>query len=215
MAKDPAVLFYTSDFMMGTSTMTNEQVGMYIRLLCIQHQSKFISEEDMNFICPTHDKKVLSKFIKNLDGTYYNDRMKIEAEKRKEYCLSRSKNKKNTSFQSSYVEHMNNISISHVQHMENENENNKIIVSKIPKIEEVIKFFKDRGYIEKSAEQFFYHWEEFEWKNKKGIINWKEQAAGWFKDEYKIENQKKVLPDNIYPGSIFSGTMNKDGSINP
>ena len=47
MAKDPAVLFYTSDFLSGTFTMTNEQVGMYIRLLCLQHQKGKLSEKDM------------------------------------------------------------------------------------------------------------------------------------------------------------------------
>jgi len=31
--KDPAVLFYTQDFLTGTFTMTDEQVGKYIRLL--------------------------------------------------------------------------------------------------------------------------------------------------------------------------------------
>ena len=34
MAKDPAVLFYTNDFLSRTFTMTDEQVGKYIRLLC-------------------------------------------------------------------------------------------------------------------------------------------------------------------------------------
>jgi len=30
MAKDPAVLLYTQDFLVGTITMTNEQRGKYI-----------------------------------------------------------------------------------------------------------------------------------------------------------------------------------------
>ena len=38
MAKDPAFLFYSNDFLTGTYTMTDEQVGKYIRLLCLQHQ---------------------------------------------------------------------------------------------------------------------------------------------------------------------------------
>ena len=32
MSKDPAVLFYTSDFLTGTMTMNDSQVGQYIRL---------------------------------------------------------------------------------------------------------------------------------------------------------------------------------------
>jgi uncharacterized protein YdaU (DUF1376 family) len=38
MAKDPAFLFYPSDFLTGTMFMNNEQIGIYIRLLCSQHQ---------------------------------------------------------------------------------------------------------------------------------------------------------------------------------
>ena len=43
--KDPAFLFYSSDFLSGTFTMTNEQIGKYIRLLCIQHQKYILSEK--------------------------------------------------------------------------------------------------------------------------------------------------------------------------
>ena len=36
--KDPAFLFYPSDFLTGTMFLNNDQVGIYIRLLCSQHQ---------------------------------------------------------------------------------------------------------------------------------------------------------------------------------
>ena len=68
MSKDPAVLFYTSDFLTGTMTMTNDQVGMYIRLLCLQHQKNFLSEKDMLSICKSYDEDVFSKFEKNYQG---------------------------------------------------------------------------------------------------------------------------------------------------
>ena len=32
--KDPAFLLYYTDFLVGTAFMTNEEVGMYIRILC-------------------------------------------------------------------------------------------------------------------------------------------------------------------------------------
>ena len=38
MSKDPAILFYTGDFITGTLTMTDDQRGKYILLLCLQHQ---------------------------------------------------------------------------------------------------------------------------------------------------------------------------------
>jgi hypothetical protein len=88
MAKDPAVLFYTSDFLSGTFTMTNEQRGMYITLLCLQHQKGTLTESDMLSVCLTYVEQVYCKFIKN-GAEYYNERMKNEHEKRSNFCKSR------------------------------------------------------------------------------------------------------------------------------
>lgn len=104
MAKDPAVLFYTSDFLTGTMTMTHDQVGKYIRLLCLQHQKGPLSEKDMLNICGSHDEDVYGKFKKGEDGMYLNIRLLEETERRNKYCLSRSKNREGKG--STYVEHM-------------------------------------------------------------------------------------------------------------
>ena len=114
MAKDPAVLFYTSDFISGTYTMTDEQVGKYIRLLCLQHQKNRLSEKDMLYICKSYDVDIWCKFDKD-DAGYFNVRMHEESTKRKNYSESRKNNRK--------PKHMKNISESYVNHMENENEN--------------------------------------------------------------------------------------------
>lgn len=124
MAKDPAVLFYTSDFLTGTLTMDNEQVGKYIRLLCLQHQKGRLSEKDMMNICRTYDEDIFSKFIKDQSGKYFNERMEIEAIKRRNYSESRKKNK----MKKLNNEDMFNISSTYDEHMENEdvNENKDI-----------------------------------------------------------------------------------------
>lgn len=114
MPKDPAVLLYTSDFLSGTFTMSNEQVGKYIRLLCLQHQKGHLTEKDMLNICQSYDEEIYSKFDSQ-DGLYWNQRMFDEAEKRKNYTKSRSNNRKK------------NICQSYDNHMENENENEIII----------------------------------------------------------------------------------------
>ena len=119
MSKDPAFLFYSSDFLTGTALMTDEQIGKYIKLLCYQHQKGHLTERDMLKICLTHDEDILSKFEKDENGLYYNARLQQEVEKRKAYSESRRQNRTKKD--------MNNISNSYVQHMENENEN--IIVS--------------------------------------------------------------------------------------
>jgi hypothetical protein len=87
--KSPAILFYTSDFLTGTFFMTNEETGMYIRLLCMQHQKGHLSESDMNNVCSTHEN-VRSKFIKDKQGNFYNERMENEIIRRENFCKSRS-----------------------------------------------------------------------------------------------------------------------------
>lgn len=109
--KDPAVLFYTSDFITGTLTMTDAQRGKYIILLCLQHQQGYLTDDDMLNICKTYDEKIFSKFEKDALGYYYNKRMLLESEKRKSYSDSRRKNraKKEDNICESYDKHMENI----------------------------------------------------------------------------------------------------------
>jgi hypothetical protein len=108
MAKDPAVLFYTSDFLSGTFTMTNEQVGKYIRLLCLQHQKGKLSEKDMLSICSAYDVDIWDKF-KIEDGAFINERMYNEAIRRQKFSESRrnnAKSPKNDSTSKAYALHM-------------------------------------------------------------------------------------------------------------
>ena len=115
--KDPAILFYTSDFISGTLTMTDEQRGQYIMLLCLQHQKGFLTEKDMLNICKTQDEDIWDKFKKN-GKYYYNERMKYETEKRRLYSESRSMNRKGkVKKKKTYDKHMGN---------ENEDENKDI-----------------------------------------------------------------------------------------
>lgn len=80
--KDPAVLLYTQDFLVGTLTMTNEQRGKYILLLCYQHQKENkLTLNDLKLA--EGDEVVLERFPLHEDGYYYNDRMAMEIENRK------------------------------------------------------------------------------------------------------------------------------------
>jgi hypothetical protein len=120
MAKDPAVLFYTSDFLSGTFTMDNEQVGKYIRLLCLQHQKGKLSEKDMLSICKAYDNEIWDKF-KIEDGLYYNDRMYNETIRRQKFSESRRNNAKSPKKEST--------SEAYAQHMETETENKTITIN--------------------------------------------------------------------------------------
>jgi uncharacterized protein YdaU (DUF1376 family) len=80
--KDPAVLLYTQDFIVGTLTMTDEQRGKYILLLCYQHQKQNkLTLNDLKLA--DGDETILERFPLHSDGYYYNDRMAMEIENRK------------------------------------------------------------------------------------------------------------------------------------
>lgn len=118
--KDPAFLFYSQDFFMGTYGMTDAQVGQYIRLMCLQHTKGHLSEDVMaGAMGGELDAAVMSKFKIDENGLYYNERLEEEVSKRKRYSESRSKNRMGKS--ESHDNHMNNICDSHDEHMENEN----------------------------------------------------------------------------------------------
>jgi uncharacterized phage protein (TIGR02220 family) len=82
--KDPAFLFYPNDFILGTYTMTDEQVGIYIRLLAISHtKGGKLTESEFFKINHTKDTEVTCKFSIDEQGMYYNKRLLEEIEERK------------------------------------------------------------------------------------------------------------------------------------
>ena len=126
--KDPAFLFYSSDFLSGTLLMSDEDVGKYIRLLCLQHQKGHLKEKDMLSICKTFNEEIFNKFVKDNEGNYYNERLEYESNKRKAYSESRRNNRKKKEENETYEEDMKNICNTYEKHMGNENEN--IIINK-------------------------------------------------------------------------------------
>ena len=91
--KDPAFLFYSSDFLSGTMLMSDEEIGQYIKLLCLQHQKGHLKEKDILNICHSYNEDIFSKFKKDEEGNYYNERLEYEANKRKAYSESRRNNR--------------------------------------------------------------------------------------------------------------------------
>lgn len=82
MAKAPAVQFYVSDFLTGTTLMTNEEVGLYIRLLCLQAENGSVPDdpERMSIVYGPSVAKcwpaVRAKFISGEQpGTMVNEKM--------------------------------------------------------------------------------------------------------------------------------------------
>lgn len=130
--KDPAVLFYTSDFLADTTLWTYEELGRYIKLLCIQHLQDGVSEDDFIAVSDGY-KRVVDKFTLGDDGKYRNKRMQAEQERRQAYSESR-RNNINKRYSKTVCDtselHMNNICSTSELHMENENINENINVDK-------------------------------------------------------------------------------------
>lgn len=82
MSKDPAFLFYPSDFLTGVSDLTMEERGQYITLLCLQHQKHSLTIKAIKLSAGNVTADVLSKFQKDENGNYYNARLRLESEKR-------------------------------------------------------------------------------------------------------------------------------------
>lgn len=82
MSKDPAFLFYSSDFLTGVSDLTFEERGQYITLLCLQHQKGRLTKKAIQISIPNVSHDVLAKFKIDENGFYFNSRLEVESEKR-------------------------------------------------------------------------------------------------------------------------------------
>jgi len=93
MAKDPAFLFYTADFLAETMFFTSAQIGNYVKLLCAQHQTGHLSEDDMQSLCGgITDEKIFNRFVKDSNGKYYNQRLDLEMIRRREHSEKQRQN---------------------------------------------------------------------------------------------------------------------------
>ena len=187
MSKDPAVLFYTSDFLSGTFTMTNEQVGKYIRLLCLQHQKGKLTEKDMLSICQAYDLDIWEKF-EQLDGFFINNRMYDEAIRRSKFTESRrnnAKSVKNDRTSEAHAKHM-------PMHMETETET--ISVNKDIFINNIEPF---KNLLSESYQEFIDYWTE---PSKSGKLRYeaekffdiKRRVNTWLQNKNKYGNSKNT-----------------------
>lgn len=210
MSKDPAVLFYTSDFLSGTTFFTDEQTGQYIRLLCHQHQLGHIPFGHMTSHIIGQDSPVWTKFVKDENGLYYNIRMDEEKEKRINYCKSR---RNNISGKNQYSNSSGHKTKHMTSHMDNRNEdgnedgninillsNNKIKKQKKfkpPTLEQVIAYCREINS-ETDPKTFFYNYESQGWIKANGqpVLNWKSTIRTWDTRNTKKKTASDLLMED-------------------
>jgi hypothetical protein len=92
MAKDPAFLFYSQDFIVGVQTMTHEDRGKYITILCQMHQQGRLDEQTIRFLVGSVSDKLKAKFRIDEKGMWYNERLEMETARRNNFTESRRLN---------------------------------------------------------------------------------------------------------------------------
>jgi uncharacterized protein YdaU (DUF1376 family) len=98
--KNPAFQFYPADFIMGTSMMTAEETGGYIRLLCHQWAIGYIINKDnvLKQLTGVYDNDALQsikdKFVENDDGNLINERLEAVRQNYIEHQKKQSENGK-------------------------------------------------------------------------------------------------------------------------
>lgn len=224
--KDPAFLFYTQDFYVGTAFLTHEQTGKYIRLMCAQHQHGRLSEEMILQICGDLDRSVLQKFSVDENNLYYNVRLETEIEKRKRFSESRRKNIKKRWEDTSEIQvnnTSNTLEDTSVIHMENENiciESSSNISNNLekenskrkrkdfvaPSKEEMMSYAAEKGFDPSVGAQAWEYYSVADWKDAKGdqVLNWKQKMiASWFKNAQKgVKFQITNENDTNIPGYV-------------
>lgn len=195
MAKDPAFLFYSQDFITGTMFMNNEQVGIYIRLLCAQHQhGGAINKTAFNSMVG-ENAIVRSKFVEDEDG-FYNVRLMEEMGKRAVKSSNLTANAVKRWEKHNQMKCKSNANaLQKDMPTEDENEtevkNDKNVEkNKIPELTE----FLDTG--RKLCSKAKLNYDEFAYSIEVKYLAWKE--AGW-KDGYKgeIKNWKTKLANTL------------------
>jgi len=203
MSKDPAVLFYTSDFLTGTEFFSFEEKGKYVHLLCTQHQNGHLPESYMLKIIGDKTNQVWNKFIKDNEGLYFNVRMDEETKRRKNFTESRKKNiskrYETTSVdthETTSVEimkpHMETVTDTITKDVINTNKENRFNKEKI------LQYFSDKRYPETEAELFYNHYESQGWVTGSGlpITNWKLKAENWHKEQQRRNSDETYKRSN-------------------
>jgi uncharacterized protein YdaU (DUF1376 family) len=198
MTKDPAFLFYSSDFLTGTMFMTNEQIGIYIRLLCSQHQhGGIIDKISFNSMVGTNEIVKL-KFVESELG-FYNIRLMEVMELR-----NKKSNNISDAVKSIWEKRKNGIPLkkngiplkSQKDSKGKLKKNDGILMGTVNE-NEIVNYFIENGYKEEVAKRAFHYYNEANWHDASGkkVLNWKQKMQSvWFKPENKIVDKKQDKP---------------------
>lgn len=207
--------------------------GAYMELLMLQfnrghmtsHMIAHVLGHKFDHIWP----QIKDKF--NTDGTHFwNERLKVEKEKRVNYSISRRKNLEGVNQHTKNKDIKGGHMTSHMEsHMENENENinedintiKKGIVKgfKKPTIEDVEGYFYEKFTEGKETASHFYdHYESNGWKvGKNPMKDWRGAVRNWMRNKSNF-NKNGTDKDKPAFGRLSKATIDRfipPGTTNP
>lgn len=233
--KDPAFLFYPSDFLTGVSDLTFEERGQYITLLCLHHQKGRLSKKMITLCCGNATADVMAKFSQDEQGLFFNVRLEAEilkrsqhSEKQRERAISGWKKRKEDE------SHGNATAMPLVNRNENRNRDiNKDKVEKvkneIPDILEFLNYTEEQFFksglnqkynfaeIEPQVKLKYSAWVENNWHDGNGvkIKNWKSKATNQIKyytpngNKEKLTTIEKQRDSYAKLDKLFDAQLNK------
>ena len=167
--------------------MTLEETGAYIKLLCFQAAKGSLQEKDILKKIPLAIWGAICCHFKNEKSGFYNERLRLEIEKRRLFTESR---RKNLHMESHMDNHMDGVL---TPHMENENENeNKDIKKGVvkgktipPILEEVIAYCKERNSLVNPTNWFNFYESKGWMIGKNKMVDWRAAVRTWENKETK------------------------------
>jgi uncharacterized protein YdaU (DUF1376 family) len=198
MTKDPAFLFYSSDFLTGTMFMSNEQIGIYIRLLCSQHQHGGIIDKISFNSMVGNNEIVKSKFVETELG-FYNIRLMevMELRNKKSNNISDAVKSIWEKRKNGIPSKKNGIALQSQKDSNGKQKKNNGILMGTVNENEIVNYFIENGYKEEVAKRAFHYYNEANWHDASGkkVLNWKQKMQSvWFKPENKIVDKKQDKP---------------------
>lgn len=190
MAKDPAVLWYFSDWGSGTRTLTRHQKGCYMDLLEAQFNSGPLSLEEIKTVLGNDFAAwgVLSKKFKaSEEGLFSNERLESEKSKRKSFVESRRSNlQKKPPHMAPHMESHTGARMENRNRNRNRNEDLNLEgdargrkVFSQPSLEEIQSYCLERGS-QVDPQAFLDHYESNGWKvGKNPMKDWRAAIRTW------------------------------------
>jgi uncharacterized protein YdaU (DUF1376 family) len=208
MAKDPAFLFYSSDFLSGVMDLDMEERGQYITLLCAQHQKGPLSEKTIRLLVGSISVSVLDKFQKTDEGLFFNARLSIEIENRIAFTESRKLNgSKGGRPKKETYEKPNGYALAKASENLPENENENRIETGIEVRKESLR--ENQFQIPDQAEIYDFVLHKYPSANIQGALNFADkfwshyENNGWKVGKNKMKNWKLAI-------SSWSETLQKE-----